>query len=106
MRELTAAIDRHSSVNYGVRYRLSILGLVTYALYVACTGTITDPTALGVPYDNNKAVRELWGLYYTCRLHFRIDSYVGGGVSCTAVKLTIRVDTCTCIYRYTRRGCL
>ena len=27
--------------------------------HVACTGTNTDPTALGVPYDYNKAAREL-----------------------------------------------
>ena len=29
----------------------------------------TVPTALGVPYDYNKAVRELWGLYYSCLLY-------------------------------------
>ena len=47
-----------------------IIGVVTHALYVACTGTNTDPTALGVPYDYNIAVRELRGLHYACRLHF------------------------------------
>ena len=47
-----------------------IICVVAHALYVACTGTNTEPTALGVPYDYNKAVRELWGLHYACRLHF------------------------------------
>ena len=41
---------------WGVSYRLMILGVVTYVLVVARTGTPTVPTALGVPYDYTPAV--------------------------------------------------
>ena len=41
---------RLSSIKWGVGYRLRILGVVTYVLVVARTGTPTVPTALGVPY--------------------------------------------------------
>ena len=56
-----AAIDRLSSIKWGVRYRLSILGGVTYILIVARTGTPTVPTALGVPYDYAPAVARVLG---------------------------------------------
>ena len=45
----------------GVRYRLSILGGVTYVLVVARTGTPTVPTALGVPYGYAPAVTRVLG---------------------------------------------
>ena len=38
-----------------------IIGVVTYALLVACTGTPTAPTALGVPYDYAPAVARVLG---------------------------------------------
>ena len=38
-------------MKWGVRYRLMILGVVTYVLVVARTGTTTVLTVLGVPYD-------------------------------------------------------
>ena len=47
---------RLSSIKWGVGYRLMILGVVTYVLVVARTGTPTVPTALGVPYDYAPAV--------------------------------------------------
>ena len=48
-------------VKWGVRYRLSILGGVTYVLVVARTGTPTVPTALGVPYGYAPAVTRVLG---------------------------------------------
>ena len=45
----------------GVGYRLRILGVVTYVLVVARTGTPTVPTALGVPYDYAPAVTRVLG---------------------------------------------
>ena len=56
-----AAIDRLSSIKWGVGYRLMILGVVTYVLVVAYTGTATVPTALGVPYDYAPAVTRVLG---------------------------------------------
>ena len=41
------SIDRLSSIKWGVRYRLMILGVVTYVLVVARTGDPTVTTALG-----------------------------------------------------------
>ena len=38
-----------------------ILGVVTYVLVVAYTGTATVPTALGVPYDYAPAVTRVLG---------------------------------------------
>ena len=58
---LHAAIDRLSSIKWGVGYRLMILGVVTYVLVVAYTGTATVPTALGVPYDYAPAVTRVLG---------------------------------------------
>ena len=49
------------SIKWGVRYRLSILGGVTYVLVVARTGTPTVPTALGVPYGYVPAVTRVLG---------------------------------------------
>ena len=57
-----------------------IIGVVTNTLYVACTGTNTDPTAIGVTYDYNKAVRELWEL-----VHVDVDMYRYLHVASTAV---------------------
>ena len=45
----------------GGRLQLSILGVVTYVLVVARTGTPTVPTALGVPYDYAPAVARVLG---------------------------------------------
>ena len=56
-----AAMDRLSSIKWGVRYKLMILGVVTYVLVVARTGTPTVPTALGVPYDYAPAVASVLG---------------------------------------------
>ena len=56
-----AAMGRFSSIKWGVRYRLSILGGVTYVLVVARTGTPTVPTALGVPYGYDPAVTRVLG---------------------------------------------
>ena len=56
-----AAMGRFSSIKWGVRYRLSILGGVTYVLVVARTGTPTVPTALGVPYGYAPAVTRVLG---------------------------------------------
>ena len=58
---VSTAIDRLSSIKWGVRYRLMILGVVTYVLVVARTGTPTVPTALGVPYDYAPAVTRVLG---------------------------------------------
>ena len=55
------AVGRFSSIKWGVRYRLSILGGVTYVLVVARTGTPTVPTALGVPYGYAPAVTRVLG---------------------------------------------
>ena len=44
-----------------VGYRLMILGVVTYVLVVARTGTPTVPTALGVPYGHAPAVTRVLG---------------------------------------------
>ena len=55
------AIDRLSSIKWGVGYRLRILGVVTYVLVVARTGTPTVPTALGVPYGYAPAVTRVLG---------------------------------------------
>ena len=60
-RLLLAAIDRLSSIKWGVGYRLMILGVVTYVLVVARTGTPTVPTALGVPYGYAPAVTRVLG---------------------------------------------
>ena len=60
-RALPAAMGRFSSIKWGVRYRLSILGGVTYVLVVARTGTPTVPTALGVPYGYTPAVTRVLG---------------------------------------------
>ena len=46
---------------WGVAYRLRILGVVTYVLVVARTGTPTVPTALGVPYGYAPAVTRVLG---------------------------------------------
>ena len=54
-------MGRFSSIKWGVRYRLSILGGVTYVLVVARTGTPTVPTALGVPYGYVPAVTRVLG---------------------------------------------
>ena len=54
-------MGRFSSIKWGVRYMLSILGGVTYVLVVARTGTPTVPTALGVPYDYAPAVARVLG---------------------------------------------
>ena len=54
--QVHAVMVRLSSIKWGVRYRLSILGGVTYVLVVARTGTPTVPTALGVPYGYAPAV--------------------------------------------------
>ena len=51
-----AAMVRLSSIKLGGTLRLSILGVVTYVLVVARTGTPTVPTALGVPYGYAPAV--------------------------------------------------
>ena len=56
-----AAMVRLSSIKWGVGYRLMILGVVTYVLVVARTGTPTVPTALGVPYGYNPAVTRVLG---------------------------------------------
>ena len=56
-----AAIDRLSSIKWGVGYRLMILGVVTYVLIVARTGTHTVPTALGVPFGYAQAVTRVLG---------------------------------------------
>ena len=56
-----SSIDRLSSIKWGVRYRLMILGVVTYVLVVARTGTPTVPTALGVPYGYVPAVTRVLG---------------------------------------------
>ena len=53
--------DRLSSIKWGVSYRLMILGVVTYVLVVARTGTPIVPTALGVPYDYVPAVTRVLG---------------------------------------------
>ena len=45
----------------GGTLRLSILGVVTYVLVVARTGTPTVPTALGVPYGYAPAVTRVLG---------------------------------------------
>ena len=58
---LDAYIDRLSSIKWGVRYRLMILGVVTYVLVVARTSTPTVPAALGVPYDYALAVTRVLG---------------------------------------------
>ena len=42
-------------------YRPLIIGVVTYALLVPCTGTPTVPTAPGVPYDYAPAVARVLG---------------------------------------------
>ena len=55
------AIDRLSSIKWGVGYRQRILGVVTYVLVVARTGTPTVPTALGVPYGYAPAVTRVLG---------------------------------------------
>ena len=52
---------RLSSIKWGVGYRLMILGVVTYVLVVARTGTPTVPTALGVPYGYAPAVTRVLG---------------------------------------------
>ena len=57
----SAAMGRFSSIKWGVRYMLSILGGVTYVLVVARTGTPTVPTALGVPYGYAPAVTRVLG---------------------------------------------
>ena len=49
------------SIKWGVGYRLRILGVVTYVLVVARTGTPTVPTALGVPYGYAPAVTRVLG---------------------------------------------
>ena len=49
------------SIKWGVGYRLRILGVVTYVLVVACTGTATVPTALGVPYGYAPVVARVLG---------------------------------------------
>ena len=53
---------------YGTPFRVDresepplIIGVVTYALLVACTGTPTVPTALAVPYDYASAVARVLG---------------------------------------------
>ena len=56
-----AVIDRLSSIKWGVRYRLMILGVVTYVLVVARTGDPTVPTALGVAYGYTPAVTRVLG---------------------------------------------
>ena len=56
-----SSIDRLSSIKWGVRYRLMILGVVTYVLVVARTSTPTVPTALGVPYGYAPAVTRVLG---------------------------------------------
>ena len=56
-----AAMVRLSSIKWGVGYRLMILGVVTYVLVVARTGTPTVPTALGVPYGYAPAVTRVLG---------------------------------------------
>ena len=48
-------------IKRGVRYRLRILGGVTYVLVVARTGTPTVPTALGVPHIYAPAVTRILG---------------------------------------------
>ena len=53
--------ENDSSIKWGVRYRLSILGGVTYVLVVARTGTPTVPTAIGVPYGYAPAVTRVLG---------------------------------------------
>ena len=58
---LASTMVRLSSIKWGVRYRLSILGGVTYVLVVARTGTPTVPTALGVPYGYAPAVTRVLG---------------------------------------------
>ena len=57
----STAMVRLTSIKWGVRYRLSILGGVTYVLVVARTGTPTVPTALGVPYGYAPAVTRVLG---------------------------------------------
>ena len=54
-------MGRFSSIKWGVRYRLSILGVVTYVLVVAHTSTPIVPTALGVPYCYTPAVTRVLG---------------------------------------------
>ena len=59
------SIDRLSSIKWEVGYtegyRLRILGVVTYVLVVARTGTPTVPTALWVPYGYAPAVTRVIG---------------------------------------------
>ena len=52
---------RLSTIKWGEGYRLRILGVVTYVLVVARTGTPTVPTALGVPYGYAPAVTRVLG---------------------------------------------
>ena len=59
--DIHTAMVRLSSIKWGVGYTLMILGVVTYVLVVARTGTPTVPTALGVPYGYAPAVTRVLG---------------------------------------------
>ena len=58
---VSIAIDRLSSIKWGLGYRQRILGVVTYVLVVARTGTPTVPTAPRVPYGYAPAVTRVLG---------------------------------------------